>query len=464
MGRIVNPSDIQKINQKPTILNDLIMKIIKGEVVLILGHENMLKEEFSNGDLIKQMTIDFFEYKKDKDCYFNCDYQSFNDYYYRGADLAVLKQEIAESIDKNNYIFNSDDYSPIILELLRKKCFRVVLTTTFDYYAETIMREIWGDELRVLNIYDDNNDFKEEEYWRTDIPPTLYYVFGKAEKGKDFTVVEKDAMNVIQKWLGESAPKQFCHYINNKSILALGTKFDDWLFRFFWYAMHRDIKRLNQGQVAISLQEENEVDVRLSSFLENEHIPNSSIGEVVKSILDDIDKRESDYRKDNGRGTDIFISYSSDSYDTVKHLFYALKNEGFNVWFDKTELDVGDNHKLNIINAINKCRIFIPVITHSVKNILSTEFIDADSSFHYFRDVEWSTARSRWSMREDGISNGGNNIKIMPFCMEGIIMKDVYIHESQKSIAEFVTKYSAGDNRTQANFKKFISSIKNSLR
>lgn len=121
MGRIVNPSDIKKINQKPTILNDLIMKIIKGEVVLILGHENMLKEEFSNGDLIKQMTIDFFEYKKDKDCYFNCDYQSFNDYYYRGADLAVLKQEIAESIDKNNYIFNSDDYSPIILELLDRK-------------------------------------------------------------------------------------------------------------------------------------------------------------------------------------------------------------------------------------------------------------------------------------------------------------------------------------------------------
>ena len=35
MGRIINPSEIKKT----TILDDLITKIIKGEVVLILGHE-----------------------------------------------------------------------------------------------------------------------------------------------------------------------------------------------------------------------------------------------------------------------------------------------------------------------------------------------------------------------------------------------------------------------------------------
>lgn len=458
MGRIVNPSEIKR----PTMLDDLIMKIIKCEVVLILGHEHMLKNEFSNGDLIKQMTSDFFTYKNNKDPHFNSYYQSFNDYYYRGADLSVMKQEIAESIDKNHYLFSSEDYSPTVLRLLRKKCFRVVLTTTFDYYAETIMRDIWGDELRVLNIYDDNNDFEEEEYWRTDIPPTLYYVFGKAEKGKDFTVVEKDAMNVIQKWLGESAPKQFCQYINNKSILALGTKFDDWLFRFFWYAMHRDTKRLNQGQVAISLQKENEVEARLFSFLENEKIPNSSIEEVVNMILDQIDRRENDYRILNGRGADIFISYSSDSYDTVKHLFYALKNEGYNVWFDCAELYAGDEHRSVITRAINNCKIFIPVITHSVKNILAMQISDNESSFRYFRDVEWREANSRWSMQSNNNTNSG--FKILPFCMDGLTMKDVYIHDSQKSIVEFISSSSAGDNRTQANFKKFISSIKNSLR
>lgn len=458
MGRIVNPSEIQK----PTILDDLIMKIIKSEVVLVLGHEHMLNRELSNGDLIKQITSDFFNYKNDKDPHFNSHYQNFNDYYYRGADLSVLKQEIAESLDRDHYMFDCKDYSPIVLELLRKKCFRVVLTTTFDHYAETIMKDIWGEDLRVLNIFDEKNDLDDEDFWRTDIKPTLYYVFGKAEKGKDFTVVEKDAMNVIQKWLGGSAPQNFCKYIKNKSILALGTKFDDWLFRFFWFAMQRDITRLNKGQVAISLQKESEVEAKLSSFLENENIPNSSIEDVANLILKNIDNREKKYQQENGRGVDIFISYNSDSYETVKHLFYALKNQGFNVWFDSTKLNAGDEHKTIITNAINSCKIFIPVITHPVKDILITPISDSESSFRYFRDVEWSTANSRWVLQNS--SNPDGSFKILPFCMEGITMKDVKIHDSQKGIMEFMSSSSAGDNRTQANFKKFISSIKNSLR
>lgn len=464
MGRIINPSEIKKT----TILDDLITKIIKGEVVLILGHEHMLQEHLSGGDLLKQMTRDFFSYKHDKDINFNSIYQSFNDYYYRGADLTVMKQEIAESISKENYSFSKEDYSPVVYELLKKKYFRVVLTTTFDYYAETIMKEIWGDKLRVLNIFDDKNDFGEEESWKTDIQPTLYYVFGRAEKGKDYTVVERDAMNVIQKWLGDSAPKQFCEYISKKSLLALGTKFDDWLFRFFWYAMHRDIKRLNEGQVAISLQKENEVECRLSNFLENEKIPNSSINEVVNLILRDTDNREIDFRKGNGQYTDVFISYTSSSYDTVKHLFYSLQREGIRVWFDQSDLNVGDAHKQKIINAINSCKVFIPVITTPIREILS-EQINTDISlnedhpqFHYFRDVEWNAARARWVLQEVD-SSLDNKFKILPFCMEGLTMKDICIHESQKELVDFMISSSVGDNRTLANYKKFLSSLKAAL-
>ena len=465
MGRIINPSEIKKT----TILSDLITKIIKSEVVLILGHEHILQDYLSGGDLLKQMTMDFFSYKHDKDKNFNSVYQSFNEYYYRGADLAVMKQEIAESISKENYSFSKEDYSPIVYELLKKKCFKVVLTTTFDYYAETIMREIWGDKLRVLNIFDEKNDFDEEESWKTDIQPTLYYVFGRAERGKDYTVVERDAMNVIQKWLGDSAPKQFCKYINSKSLLALGTKFDDWLFRFFWYAMHRDIKRLNEGQVAISLQKESEVESRLSNFLENEKIPNSSINELVDLILRNIDNREIEFRKDNGQYTDVFISYTSSSYDTVKHLFYSLQSEGIKVWFDQSDLNAGDSHKQKIINAINKCKVFIPIITSPVKEILSEE-LSAECSlnekhpqFHYFRDVEWSTARSRWVLQENS-SDPNEKFKILPFCMEGLTIKDVRIHESQKELVDFMTSSSVGDNKTLANYKKFLSSLKAALR
>lgn len=447
MGRITKPQKVQKT----TIFNDLTSNIVKGKVVLILGHEHILNSDMSDGNLLSEMTATFFEYKKEKDCNFKSTYNSFNDYYYEGgADLAKMKKEIVESISKSHYDFAEADYSPLIIKLLEKKRIRVVLTTTYDYYAETIMRRIWGDELRVLNIYGKDNDFLKEELWRPDVQPTLYYVFGKAERGKDFAVVERDSMIVIHKWMGKTAPENFCSFLKDKSILALGTKFDDWLFRFFWYAMHRDITRLNDGQVAISLQEDNETEARLSSFLKKEGIANSSIEEVIKRILNEIEERENALLPRNEKNADIFISYSSASYDSVRHLYYSLLEEGFNVWFDKSDLKFGERHEQSILNTISKCKIFIPVLTKPVKDILSKDLSETKA---YFRDVEWKAAQSRYSMRDNGFH-------VVPICMDGLTMKDIWVHESQKKLMEFIQSTSVGDNTTEVNYRRFIENLK----
>lgn len=452
MARIINPGAVQK----NVILDDLLTQIIKGDVILVLGHEHILKEEFSGGDIIKELTKTFFEYKHQKDSHFNSTYESFDEYHYKGAELSNMKREITESIDSNHYEFSSDDYSPMVLKLLQKKCFKVVLTTTFDYYAESIMRGIYGNQLKVLNIFDDKNkDIQDEDYWKKDVPPTLYYVFGRAETKVDYTVVDKDKMNVIQRWLGEKAPRNFCSYIKDKTILALGTKFDDWLFRFFWYAIHRDTKNLSKGQVAIALHNDNDSDVNLQQFLDNQKIPNTTIDEIVSLILNEIDAKEEAFRVQNGQNADIFISYSSDSYDTVKHLFYALQAEGFKVWFDKTDLYAGDNHKIQIISAINRCKVFIPVITNPVIHVLEEDIDSMEEHFHYFRDVEWNAAKSR-------SSNPHDKMVVMPFCMEGLDMKYVRIHPSQAGFAEFLSK-TAADDRTQANFNMFIAELKKAV-
>ena len=207
----------------------------------------------------------------------------------------------------------------------------------------------------------------------------------------------------------------------------------------------------------------------MSNFLENEKIPNSSLDELTDLILRNIDNREKEFRKENGQYTDVFISYSSSSYDTVKHLFYSLQSEGIRVWFDQSDLNVGDAHKQKIINAINKCKVFIPVITTPIREILS-EQINTDISlneghpqFHYFRDVEWNAARSRWVLQKNSTDPDGK-FKILPFCMEGLTLKDIRIHESQKELVDFMTSSSAGDNSTLANYKKFLSSLKAALK
>lgn len=461
MPRIINPSDIHK-SQESQISDELILKVIRAEVVLVLGHEHMLDTQYAGGDIIRQLTEDYFAFKRERDPNFNASYPSFNDYYYSGGAIDVMKSEIVEMLN-TGYNFAREDFSPAILSLLDKKCFRVVLTTTFDYYVETFMRQIWGDELRVLNIFDqDHNDISDEDSWRKDIPPTLYYVFGRAERGKDYTVIDKDAMNTIQRWLGTAAPKNFCKYLSDKCILSIGTKFDDWLFRFFWFALHRDLKQLGNGQVAISLCEDNDGDKQLSKFLQHEKIPNTSVEELTQQILTSFETREAELRKQEGRA-DVFLSYFSESYDTVKFLFYALKAEGLNVWFDNHKIGAGDAYDQKITRAISECKVFVPIITQAVQRCLQEDITLSDAHKHYFRDVEWQMASSRYILeRNNGDST--KSLAIMPFCMEGVDMKNVMVHDSQKDLVQCVFSASAGNDRTQANFQKFISDLKNRLK
>ena len=63
-----------------------------------------------------------------------------------------------------------------LYELLKLKLFRVVVTTTVDDLIERVMRDIWGDKLRVVDFYDEDNDLKiignRNEFFETE--PTLY--------------------------------------------------------------------------------------------------------------------------------------------------------------------------------------------------------------------------------------------------------------------------------------------------
>ena len=76
--------------------------------------------------------------------------------------------------------------------------------------------------------------------------------------------------------------------------------------------------------------------------------------------------------------------------------------------------------------------------------------------------MEWNAARARWVLQEVD-SSLDNKFKILPFCMEGLTMKDICIHESQKELVDFMISSSVGDNRTLANYKKFLSSLKAAL-
>ena len=135
------------------------------------------------------------------------------------------------------------------MALLETKLFTTVLTTTTDGYLEIAMRKIWGNNLRVVNIYDkgDCRRFSRRSCCRRVQKynqPTLIYVFGKLvanELKMKYVKTDSDAIELIAKWMrfDVEANNEMLDFIRGKRLLALGCKYDNWYFRFFTVCAHK---------------------------------------------------------------------------------------------------------------------------------------------------------------------------------------------------------------------------------
>jgi len=80
-----------------------------------------------------------------------------------------------------------------------------------------------------------------------------------------------------------------------------------------------------------------------------------------------------------------FISFAGADREAARRLVYNLRGDGINVWLDEYEFAGGDNIDKTIINAIEKCPVFIPLISKS-----SSETIHKKGHLnHHIREWEW---------------------------------------------------------------------------
>ncbi len=473
MASLIQPNQINQtgIPLSNNTFDDLLTEIVKGNAVLVLGHEGILNEALSKGGNVKDLLYrHFMNYMHNKDMNFNVSYKNFDDYFYHiHPDLAELKDDIVYALKPDAFNFMSEeDYSPLLFELLKRKYFRLVLTTTYDYYIEAMLTKVWGRPPRVISIYDAKNDIEKSEIGQLEMEPTLYYIFGKAKEKKDYVLIENDAIKVTEKWFCDK-PDHLLTYLSNKTILALGTKFDDWLFRFFWFILHRDIRALRRGKVAISLNpKDSESDKKLCNYLDNEKIKHRSIEQAIKEILDGYEEAEEKYLKEHGhRGNDIFISYHSADFNAVKHFFYSLDDYinkeklRTHIWFDRNPdlqhgLKPGDKYRRDIKNAIENCKVFIPIFTKNVKDILEADRKD----YHFFIDEEWQSAVARKNLQDKK-----NPIAIIPLCLDGLEIKMIKPNETYAEIiGQMCDDTTVGTNKTQLEYDTFLETVKSKFK
>lgn len=456
MPRITKPTDNIKgyvTEDTPFNWSDFVTDIIKGRYVLLVGSEVILKKQYGDGDSHKDILDSIVLDLKEKNLLgknFTCD--SFTELV-RKSERSDIRKLVVNSLlgEKANYQCTTDVVSEELKNLLRTKFFRIVLTTTFDEYIENSMREIWGRELRVMNIYDEGKGFdfdvKEQSSEEFDIRPTLYYICGKVNsKGKKFAVTENDAIEIVARWLGNKAPENFLKNLRPKGIISLGCKFDDWLFRFIWYILRKDINHIDTNlKDAVAVSFSSESGRKLNDYLRSRNVYTESDARAfMKKILDYRIQCTKSIAAANRQIGGIFISYAHEDMPTVSSIVATLNKEGFNVWFDSSKLESGDSYDARISHAIAKCKIFVPILSPQVKMDLQNGETD-----RYYIATEWALAKQRAL----NIEESTDKIRIMPLAISGYDERANY-HKDFPFCDKSVV------NLMQTSLSRFVEEIK----
>lgn len=410
--------------------------VFNDEYILVVGSGVILdRQQFpdSGGD-INQYIIDEINRDRRKEQAGFVDHKNFTDVF-RGTQLDEV--DPIYNLLTDGYEYDLSDISPELTQLLRTKLFKFVLTTTIDEYVETLMRDIWGDELRIVNISDnqslkDFQDALEKSRVNRYTQPTLFYVFGKViprrPKPRGYVETDVDAIKVIEKWLMDVDTKYIVPFLKEKRLLTLGCKFDDWYFRFFWYILTRgfedtdreglkdiDGNLLTSDNLATMFDPENPSDKQLRDYLMRRgvcmHDDVWAFMTHIHNLLTSTDK-DSPFRQmvlDKRRQRDnIFISYKSCDVLAASELFCKLAREkGLNVWFDNVSLYDGDQYPEIIREAIRKARIFIAILSPSVAKDLDVHGENIDT----FYSMEWRLAAENKDLVIISVAIGGYDLR-----------------------------------------------------
>lgn len=411
-------------------LYEFIEQVFNDDYILIIGSEVVLDPgtvTAGSGDVNSYILSVINELQR-SDC------SSFDDVINKaGANVDPIRALLTNE----NFLseMSIEDISPELRSLIETCVFKTVITTTSDSYVEMLLRSVWGNSLRVVNVANERslNDFRgclrEFKGNRVYSEPTLIYAFGKAERNESmpFARTDADYIYFIERWMKFDVRNDpFINLIQKKKLLALGCRFEDWYFRFFWYVLRHDVKRMGFGQVAVALDPSDRADANLEAFFKRYRIYNHDsfnnshpmcAKEFMRFITETITSPEdkSQFRQmilDKRRKKGIFISYCHEDEAIASKLFFMLSRHFPNVWIDTEKLKAGDYNQ-EIVSAISEAIVFIPILSPTV-----ARHLDEDDDSHYYR-TEWSLATQRImpEIGEEGVRYGA--ITILPLAVNG---------------------------------------------
>jgi hypothetical protein len=226
--------------------------------------------------------------------------------------------------------------------------------------------------------------------------PTVYHLFGNFERApRDYAITGANAFEYLCALLEHNKqPERLFDELRERDLLLIGCDLSDWLAYFFI--------RVARGERPMDSQ-------RRSLFADPQPRPEGealflkllspNINVTPYSAVDLINRLFERLGKDVGGGDapaspqeefeagDIFISYAREDAPAAAALSNGLRLSNLPTWFDAEALQAGDHWDNKIRRNIERCSLFIPVISRTSTSRQEGYFIR-----------EWNLACDRYQM------------------------------------------------------------------
>jgi hypothetical protein len=209
----------------------------------------------------------------------------------------------------------------------------------------------------------------------------VYQILGRAQPYRDFVVWDDDMFRFLLRLDQQIAllPK-LSEALQKSHFLVLGLSFADWLLRFFVQVVkHQPLSELANSELFVFERLDpvarDKVVVYFSRLTEKIHVfptdPIEFISELHRRwrkkypapVGDPYLMNKAHREKHRGRGC-IFVSYASPDLEIARYVVSQLQKAGCLVWFDKVQLQPGEDWEEELRKAVEeRCGLFLSIIS-----------------------------------------------------------------------------------------------------
>ncbi len=210
--------------------------------------------------------------------------------------------------------------------------------------------------------------------------PVVYYLLGRLAATPDYAVTQEDMVEFFHSLQSETRqPPLLFDELNNQSLLILGSRFSGWLARFFMrMAKGRRLSaRGRQDYIAdLAVSTDEQQVLFLKSFSRATKIYRS--GSSIDFVRELHQRWREKHPEDPAGGPAttpaessepeleagaVFLSYASEDREAAERIKNVLEEAGVDVFFDREQLEPGDDWETKLRRSIRQCSVFLAVLS-----------------------------------------------------------------------------------------------------